>query len=198
VKERVAEVEGDLKNAFTEIYSLKDQVNNLEQRERALTIRVFGLPTSSDEAASKVAYDRILRPILIAAKENSLVTSVPTIANVISEAYRLKPKPNAPARPPPLVVKLVSHSIKVAIFKSKKNATPKPSQAEIDSGITRFHLAEDLTPDTYEFLLTLRQHEKIERAWTTDGQVRYIKKNDSTGFVHKVKSIYDNINTMLR
>jgi hypothetical protein len=206
VKERVTVVEGDMKNAFSEIYELKEQVNIMEQRERSLTIRVFGLPLSPEEleennshkAAAKTAYDRILRPILIVAKDNSLVQTVPVIANVISDAYRLKPKATSPAKPPPLVIKLVSHAIKVSLFKSKREATPKPSKSEVDSGIIRFHIAEDLTPATYEFLNNLRLHEKIERAWTTDGQVRYIKKGDSSGFVHKVKCIFDNIDTMLR
>jgi len=64
-------------------------------------------------------------------------------------------------------------------------------------GIKRFHIAEDLTGDTYDLLYSLRDHQKIERAWTTDGQIRFIKKGDTTNFVHKVKSVFESPDTIV-
>jgi len=205
VKARVSEVESDMKAAFTEIYTLKDKCNHFEQKERSLTIRIFSVPMSPDEkdstdpgkAAAKTAYDRILKPILTAAKDKALITSVPTIANVIADAYRVKPKNSTAAKPTALVIKLVSHSLKLAIFKSKKDSSPQPTAAETELGIRRFHIAEDLTSDAYDLLYSLREHQKVERAWTTDGQIRFVKKGDSTNFVHKVKSVFESPDTIV-
>ena len=205
VKARVGEVESDMKAAFSEIYGLKDKCNHFEQRERSLTIRIFSVPMSSDEkdstdpskAAAKTAYDRILKPILTAAKDKALIPTVPTIANVITDAYRVKPKNSTPAKPTALVIKLASPALKTAIFKSKKDSVPQPTPAESEMGIKRFHIAEDLTGDTYDLLYSLRDHQKIERAWTTDGQIRFIKKGDTTNFVHKVKSVFESPDTIV-
>jgi len=204
VKERVFEVEGDLKSAYSEIFNLKDKVNYMEQRERALTVRIFGVPLSPDEkdslepakAAAKTAYDRVLKPILAAAKDKAILPTIPVIANIITEAYRIKSRNPSSIKPTPIVVKLVSPNIKAAIFRCRRDAMPQPSPAETEAGLRRFHLAEDLTSSTYDFLMQLREHPKTERAWTTDGQVRFTKKGDSSGFVHKVKCIFDNIDSL--
>ena len=205
VKSRVGIVEEDLKNAFGEIYQMKDLLNESDQRNRSLTVRLYGVPLSPDErdgvdpnkAAAKTAYDRVLKPVLAAAKEKSLIPSLPTITNVILEAYRLKPKNAALAKPTPIVMKLISPAIKIAIFKAKRDSIPSPTTSEVDSGLRRFHLAEDLTPASYNYLMELRAHAKIERAWTTDGGIRFLKKGDATNFVHKVKSVFVSIDNLL-
>ena len=200
-KQRVTVVEDDLREAYREIFKLKESVNSADQKSRSLTVRVFGLPISNDEkdgdskAVAKTAYDRLFKPILQVAKEKNLVPTVPTIANVIADAFRLKPRNAAIAKPPPIVIRLVSSHIKTNIFKCKRDGLPEPSPAEVNSGILRFHLAEDLTPDSYGLLTDLRAHEKVERAWSTEGNIRFTKKGDS--FVHKVKCIYDSIDTIV-
>jgi hypothetical protein len=211
MKARVVQVETDVKHAFSEIFDLKEKLNLFEQRDRATAIRVFGLPLSEEEregadpqkAASKVAYDRLIRPILSAAKDKGLISTLPHMPNVILDAFRLnsKKKPSSTAasssRPPPILIKLSSTSIKTAIFKTKSSATPEPSDAEKSAGIHRFHIAEDLTTPTFNLLMELRTHEKVERAWTTEGQIRFTYKGDSTSYVHKVKSVFDSIDAII-
>ena len=204
LKSRVETAENDVKHAYKEIYALKDQVNTFDQRDRALVIRIFGLPPSTDEKesvdsakfAAKNVYDRILRPILSHAKDKALIPTLPGLDKVIAEAFRLKPRNSAIAKPPPIVVKLTNSAIKSAIFRAKKESLPQPTPHEIDSGLRRFHLAEDLTPASYNFLMELRGHEKVERAWTVDGEIRFTKKGDSTSFVHKVKSIFEGLDCL--
>ena len=211
IKQRVAIVEDDSKEAFSEIFKLKDQLNIIEQKNRSLVVRIFGLPLTEDEKngsdptkyAAKVAYERILKPLLNNAKEKVIISSVPTLPNVIQEAFHIKTKSSSASssssnsRPPPLLVKLSSPAIKTAIFKAKKDALPQPTDDEKKAGFKRFNLAEDLTPATYSFLQGLREHDKIERAWTTDGEVRYTIKGDKDSYVYKAKSSFANINRML-
>jgi hypothetical protein len=92
---------------------------------------------------------------------------------------------------------LTSSTIKAAIFWSKGEALPDPTEAEKSAGIRRFHITEDLTSPTFNLLMELRAHEKVERAWTTEGQIRYTLKGDKSAYVHKVKSAFDNIDSIL-
>jgi hypothetical protein len=149
-----------------------------------------------DKATYKVAYDRILKPLLANAKEKVIIPTVPAVANVIHDAFRIKSK-SASDRPAPILVRLASPAIKTAIFKAKKDALPQPTDEEKKAGFKRFHMVEDLTPATYTFLQQLREHDKIERAWTTDGVVRYTLKGDKDNFVYKAKSSFENINRLL-
>jgi hypothetical protein len=204
IKQRVHTIEEDNKEAFSEIYKLKDQLNVVEQRGRSLVIRIFGLPMSEDEkdgpdpakASAKLAYDRILKPLLDQAKKKVIISTVPVLQNVVHEAFRLKSRTPS-SKPPPLLVKLASPAIKTAIFKAKKEALPQPTDEEKNANFKRFHLAEDLTPATYSFLKNLREHDKVERAWTTDGEVRYTIKGGKENYVHKAKSPFVNINRLL-
>jgi hypothetical protein len=210
MKTRVVQVESDMKHAFTEIFDLKEKLNAYEQRDRATAIRIFGLPLSDEEkdgidtakATAKVAYERLLRPILSSAKDKGLISTLPHLTNVIQEAFRLNPKKtstasSSSARPPPILIKLATIPIKTAIFKSKSASLPEPSEAEKTAGIRRFHIAEDLTPAAFNLLMELRTHEKIERAWTTEGQIRFILKGDKTSYVHKVKSVFDTVDAII-
>ena len=58
--------------------------------------------------------------------------------------------------PPPLVVRLKSMAVKVALFKCKRDALPKPSEAEMAAGIRKLLLVEDLTLPTLHKLKELK------------------------------------------
>jgi hypothetical protein len=210
MKSRVVQLEGDVKHAFTEIFDLKEKLNTFEQRDRAQAIRIFGLPLGEEEkdgqdpqkAAAKVSYERLLRPILAAAKDKGLILTLPHMSSVIQEAFRLSPKKNASAsssqsRPPPILVKLSTTAIKTAIFKTKSAAMPEPTESEKKLGIIRFHIAEDLTSVTFNLLMDIHAHKKVERAWTTEGQIRFTLKDDKSSYVHKVKSVFDPIDSII-
>ena len=205
VHTRLDTCEADVKNCFAELYAVKEQLNHLEQRDRALTIRVFNLPVTEDErnttdpsgkVTAKLVYDRILKPVMNHAKEKSLLSSVPTLPNCITECFRLRPRNATPAKPAPVIVKLASTVLKSAIFRSKNDSLPPPTEAEKTLGIRRFHLSEDLTPASYNCLMSLRGHDKVERAWSVSGEIRYTLKSDTTQ-VRKVKSVFDPISLIV-
>ena len=103
-----------------------------------------------------------------------------------------KPTVSAPIQPtvlpPPILLKLTSDLYKSSIFKSKRDSLPGPTDTEKASGIKRFDLVEDLTPATRSCLLDLRAQPSVDRAWTNSGEIRFVMKNDTSSFVHKVKS----------
>jgi hypothetical protein len=90
----------------------------------------------------------------------------------------------------------VSSNIKTAIFSTKKEALPKPTDAEKSSGLKYFLLVEDLTPPTFAFLKMLKEDKRVSRAWTVDGMIKFIKEGDKDNIIHKVRSIYDPIDKL--
>jgi hypothetical protein len=205
---RVTTLEGEMSVAYRDPKSLKETVNSREQASKVLSVRIVGLPVSEEEAngpdpgkaASKVAYERIIRPLLSAAKERGILSSIPSLTNTIAEAYRMRIKIIAgrKALPPPIVIRLVSHNVKTAIFRAKKEAVPFPTEEEKTAGLKRFMLAEDLTPASFNFLRELREDSRVERAWTVDGRIRYTRAGDKDSYVHKITSIFDPIDSIFR
>jgi hypothetical protein len=205
---RVTTLEGEMTVAHKDIKSLKETVNNREQASKVLSVRLVGLPLTEDEvngpdpgkAAAKAAYERIIKPLLSAAKEKGILSSVPSITNTIAEAYRMRPRTatGKQAFPPPIVIRLTSNNVKAAMFRAKKDALPYPSDGEKAMGIKRFLLAEDLTPATFNFLRELREDSRVERAWTVDRRIRYTWVGDKDNFVHKISSIFDPIESIFR
>jgi len=194
---RVTAVETQMTEMANEIKSLKESVNFREQQVRSLSIRIVGLPNSEDEATPKLVYDRVIKPLLIVAKERNLIPTVPQLSTAILEAYRIRPRGGAVASGShPIRLKLASPALKTAIFKVKKDATPHPTDAEKSAGYKRILIAEELTTPTYDFLRSFREDSRVDRAWTVEGRVKYVKSGDSS--VRTVRSIFDTFNYILR
>ena len=67
---------------------------------------------------------------------------------------------------------------------------PSPSDREKSSGTKKFVIVEDLTAPTYKKLQELLGDDRVEKAWSVDGHLRFILTgNDKT--VKKVKSVFD-------
>ncbi len=105
-----------------DVRSLKDIVNHHEQQSRATSLRIFNFPGSCDETglATKV-YDRLLKPILAAAKAKGDLATLPQVGNTIEDIYRAgKFAAGANKPPPPIVVKLTSPTIRMALLRNKR------------------------------------------------------------------------------
>jgi hypothetical protein len=204
---RIEQTEGKVAALESEVKRLKVTVNNSEQQSRTLSIRILGLAPSEDEingpdksaATAKLAYDRILRPILSHAKTNGKISTIPSISNTIQKAFRTaKISPSSASSSPPIIITLTSHAIKTAIFSSKKDALPPPSAADKANGAKRITLSEDLTPDNFACLKALREDKRVARAWSVDGQLKYIKAGDNDNIINRVPSIYEPLDTIIK
>jgi hypothetical protein len=202
---RIVQLEDQVSGLNSEVKQLKELVNHREQQTRNLTVRILGLPVTEDEvngpdssaATARTSYDRILRPILTAAKAKGKISTLPSLQNTVVKAYRAaKPTSVASVPPPPIILHLISPTIKTAIFSSKKDSLPKPSDAEKSLGLKKFLLVEDLTPPTFSFLKLLKEDKRVDRAWTVDGQIKYIREGDKDMNIRKVRSIFNSIDSL--
>ena len=64
------------------------------------------------------------------------------------------------------------------------------------AGIKRFVLVEDLTPPNYKKLCELLGDERIEKAWSVEGRLRFVLAGNDKS-VKKVKSVYDSVDSIV-
>jgi hypothetical protein len=94
---RLTSAESKIVNLETKVKQLKEIVNHREQLARSLCVRIVNLPVAEDEingpdpaaATAKLAYERVIRPLLTAAKTKSKISSVPNLPTAVTKAYRL-------------------------------------------------------------------------------------------------------------
>jgi hypothetical protein len=199
---KVAQLEDKVANLEKEVKKLKESSNDREQAAKSRSIRLFGYATSDEEtrttdggkAFHNKLYDRIIKPCLNAAKASGDLTSTPQFATAIDKIYRVGRSAN-PGRPAPILITFTSETFKLAVLRNKRSSLPTPSASERDAGIRHYLVVEDLTPANYTMLRTLKQREEVDKAWTIEGRIRFIKHGDSA--VIKVKSVYDSVEKIL-
>lgn len=158
VNESVRFLEESLKDKMAEI---KEHAIFNEQYSRKSSVRIFGVEESQDEnVEEKVTtfFNEILQ------------TEVKS--EDIDICHRIG-KPSMPNMPPtrrkqrPIIVKFTSHKMKSAVMRKKK-----------DLKDTGYGMAEDLTYEIYKRLSDIKKLDSIEKCWSVDGKIRFIKKGE--------------------
>lgn len=203
-QERVAKLEKEVDKLNKEVYSLKNLVNSREQELRSKTVRVIGFPFTDEEKAStdakflsKKVYDRLLSPIFNHARSTNQIDRTPQLATAIDSCFRLRASTaiTGTASPPPIILRFSSDQFKTTIMRNKRLHLPRPTKEEVDTGIRRFNIVEDLTPPAYSLLRELQREESITKAWSAGGRLLFtVRGNDR---VHSVKSVFDSVPDIL-
>jgi hypothetical protein len=177
---KVNTLEKDNKITKKELRQVKESANRYELSARSLTVRILGLPVSQEEANSsernkvavKNAYDRFLKPIFNAARAKGHITAVPQLTTAISEGFRLntnaKDKRGNPY-PAPLLIKFSDKTFRTAIFLCKREVLASLKEEGGPIPI----IVEDLTAATLAKMKELKDDERIEKVWTTEGSIRF-------------------------
>ena len=193
------EFEAFKKETVAELRSVKHSLNLREQQLKSTQVRVFNFPVAADEETSLSLriYNRILKPLLAAAKAAGDLGSVPQVQNVVESCYRIlyKEEPAAGQPPPPIIIRFVNKQLKIAVLKQRRHAMPTPSEGEQKKGIKRFVIVEDLTPPAHKLLKALQDDERTDKVWSVNGQIHYSLPG-KTGY-KKVRSVFDHIDQIL-
>jgi hypothetical protein len=138
------------------------------------------------------ANDRDQQARDLAAKAKGDISSVPVANNVVEDAFRVgKPTlKDGVMRPPPVIVKLCNRQLRLAILKNKRLNIPSPTDGERGCGIRKFIVVEDLTVPTFKKLSDLLADDRVEKAWSTEGKLRFVLMGNDKS-VKKVKSVFD-------
>ncbi len=199
----IVKLEDDVKLLKKEVRELKTRLNNRDQQARGKSLRLFGVPITPEEAnsgpeaykaLSKRVYD-VIKPMLTAAKNKGELETVPQLNTAMEDVYRVGRFDQK--TPPPIIINFSNRRIRMAVLRHKKLHTPSPSDDEKKGGAVKFSLVEDLTGPTYKKLKEIQQDERVERAWTMDGSIRFTISGDKSGTIRRVKSIFDPIDVIL-
>lgn len=131
----------------TEIRSLKLQLNSIEQYNRSWSVRIMGLPLTTDEERSpdlikQKIYTSVLLPILQGASSAGDLREVPPDANrVLERAHVLRAKEGAIK---PVIARFYERDIRALIFRHKKAFAPKHVAGPLKDRY-KFQIFEDLT-----------------------------------------------------
>ncbi len=194
----IAEIRKEMAADKKEIRSLKEQLNYREQLSRGSTVRIFNLPPVRGESvnnyqglASRV-YDKIIRPCLVAAKNGGDIATVPQIQNCVDACYRVfsPTEPEPGSTPMPVVVRLASPNIKIAVMKHRRAIPPG------EVGSLRILVVEDLTPPTHKLLKELQKDSRTAKVWSLNGRICY-KLVDQPESVKRVKSVFATVAEIL-
>ena len=175
-----------------EVKFLKERDNGREQQTRCNVLRLFNFPGSDSETnlAGKV-YDKLLKPILAAAKSKGEISTLPQLPNTIEEAFRAgRFAAGANKPPPPVIIRFASPAIRLAVLKHKRNNTPPPQE-----GAKRMILVEDLTPASHRKLKELQEDERVAKVWTMSGTLWVVKNGDDKA--KPVKSVFESNDVIL-
>ena len=179
LESKVTTLESEVTVLKRELRAVKESVNKTELAARNLSARVLGLPATEDESPATIkknVYDKILKPVLQAAKDKNQITSIPQLNTIIEDAFRLNyAAKDAQGRtlPAPVIIKFKDKAMRTIIFQNKRDAIPAPSSGEVAAGVRYYLIVEDLTSPTLKKLKDLRDDDRVSRAWTTEGAIRY-------------------------
>jgi len=202
-RKQIVKLEADVKFLQKEVRELKTHLNNRDQQARGKSLRLFGVPLTPEEAnsgpeaykaLSKRVYD-IIKPMFSAAKNKGELDTVPQLNTAVEDCYRVGRFDQK--TPPPIIINFTNKRIRMAVLRYKKINIPSPTDEEKKAGAVKFALVEDLTGPTHKKLKEMQQEEKVDRAWTMDGSIRFTISGDKSGTIRRVKSIFDPIDVIL-
>ena len=148
----------------------------------------------------KKAYEKIFKPILQAAKDKGEIEVVPqAYYGVLENGHKLsyaKGKGTS-SKPAPCILRFSSRFTRNTVLRNRREHMPKPSTAEVAAGISKYQIFEDLTKSNFSLLKSMMDDERIHRAWTIDGKLRFIRKDDPSKKVTVVKEYSSTVDEIL-
>ena len=188
--ESISAIQLQVATISKDVNSLKHTVNFIDQESRSKTIRIIGLKVpeiditqyGQEKAIIKKAYEKLVKPILNAAKNKGELETVPILLNVLEQGrFVSKGFVDQQGRTLPPIVSISFNKwyIRNVVMRYKKDNMPTPTDSDKASGISFFSLVEDLTPTNAKRLKEFRDNDNVDRAWTVDGKVRFVLKSSS-------------------
>jgi hypothetical protein len=182
-----------------QIRQLSDQVNRLDQAARSSSLRILGLPITTQTPIPKIhetVYNEILLPILEAAKENGDISPQAILPShfLIVNVFAIPSKKASDSSP--VILKLHSEYVRSLIFKYKKSVLPTITDISSNRMRNKYSIFEDLAPATHATFRSLSDDIRVKSVWSYSGQIRF--KTHESETVFKVKSLADTYDTLVK
>jgi hypothetical protein len=120
--------------------------------------------------------DKIIKPVLQAAKDKShMVTSIQQLNTITEDIFRLSyPAKDVQGRFQTVFVTIKSkeQAMRTIIFQNKLDSIPAPSAVEV-TRVSQNLLMDDHTITILKKIKELCNNDRVSRAWVTKGAIRY-------------------------
>jgi outer membrane murein-binding lipoprotein Lpp len=188
----------DLVARDEKIQSLTDQLNRLDQSSRSNSLRILGLPVSTQSTTANIidtVYKEILLPTIEAAKRAGDLPEQAVLPpySIISNAFTIPAKNSNSS---PVILKLNSELIRAIVFKHKKEALPTHLDTATNRVRNKYSVFEDLSPATHAQFRTFQDDIRVKSVWSYGGQVRFKLQDSDT--VYKAKSLSDTYDSLVK
>lgn len=136
IRDDTAQIQLDLENARSEITVINSDIlkekiktNDLEQRDRARSVRIFGFslgasPALDSSDTASLVYQQLIKPAMQHAVSEGILESVPALYAVVEFGHPLSAPPPPPPGSPPvhrvIIVKFMSRFLKATFFRFKR------------------------------------------------------------------------------
>lgn len=189
----------DIAKKDEKIQQLTEQVNRLDQASRSSSLRILGLPVTTQTHPAElnaIIFDKILNPILEAAKQCGDLQPQANFPPhfLISNAFAIPAKKASMSCP--VILKLNSEMVRSLVFKHKKNALETMLDTSTNRVRNKFSIFEDLAPATHAVFRSLTDDIRVKSVWSYSGQIRF--KTHESETVHKLKSLTDTYDSTVK
>lgn len=197
----------------------KISLNNREQYVRNWCVRIVGLSVPQhyidkygvDGGCMHFIYERLIYPTLLCATPDEIkelgldtypqIDKVPEMFQVLENAHFLSAGPRSKKNKklilPPVIIARFNHRYLRNLFlRLKRNHMPKPTAAEVASGITYYSVTPDLTSTNHHLLANLRSDIKVKSVWSIDGKIRFCLESDHKT-VYQVNDVLSTVQAIL-
>jgi hypothetical protein len=202
----------DLSSGYSNLVS---HCNDLEQYNRAWSVRVFNIPLTEEEEKDGTTtrdkvYDLAFLPILQGAMESGELAAIPSAEDLLEVAHVL---PGKPGSPKPVIATFYNRSLRsLCLWKKREFATKTPKGPAAATGAARsstggasagsdeggrysFPFYEDLTKATFLKMRALSSDQRGTSCWSINGQLHI--KLASSGIVKRVGSVFDTVDKII-
>ena len=181
------------------IQQLSDQVNRLDQASRSTSLRILGLPVTTQTPPGELyetVYREILVPTLESAKKEGDISAQAILPPhfLIVNAFAIPAKRSSQSSP--VILKLNSEFIRSLVFKHKKMSLPTITDISSNKVRNKYSIFEDLAPATHAQFRAFSDDARVKSVWSYSGQVRF--KTHESEVVYKVKSLSDTFETTVK
>lgn len=188
----ISDIQSKLEVLQTKSLLTDIQMNNLEQRERSVSFRLFNFPLGTDgirsdaRATCSKVYEDIMKPAFTKAVEQNKIDSVPTMDECVEFGHTLGPKPSrhlppgaAPVRvkrEPTIIIKMRTRFLKTIFFQHKKSVLQGINRGKEKGSLVG--IAEDMTRINYTALNRHKDNKDVKSIFMQGGKLRCILENE--------------------
>ena len=190
------------------VLDIMDTQNTQEQYTRSWCVRIKGLSVPDKlintfgipSACLKHVYNSIVHPVLKHAVEDDVIDPLRGFDDVLENGHfvnRGTTTRDGRTLPPTIIVRFTRRIHRNVFLQYKKRHMPEPNDADSRNGISYYSATPDLTKINRSILHSLRQDDRVERAWSRDHRMFFSLKMNPQ-IKHFIPSMHHTISDLIK